>query len=99
MYRTSIIPEVLLTFSYIRDMSTVANGLYELEQRCIAAQVGQASDIAGELEGYVQSITWHVSDLQVGILPYADYTRKVSSQLGQYRFPSSSAFTFLWRYV
>ena len=88
---------MLLTFSYIRDMSTVANGLYKLEQRCIAAQVVQASDIAGELEGYVQSIAWHVSDLQVRT-PHAVYALQVSSRLGRYRFPSSSAFTFLWRY-
>ena len=90
--------EVLLTISNVRDLSKVTDGLYELEQRCIAAQVVQAGEIAGELEGYVQSITWHVSDLQVHT-PHAKYALEVSSRLGRYRFPSSSAFTFLWRYV
>ena len=66
---------MVLTYSHISDVSKVTDELHNLEQRFGVAQVIQASEISGELEGYVQSITWHMSDLQVSVLRPAFRTK------------------------
>ena len=89
---TSRSSKPVLTRSHISDMSKVADGLNVLESRFVVAQVTQASEISGELEGYVQSITWHVSDLQVSVLRPACRT-KVGLRAVRHRLLSTFAYT------
>ena len=62
---------LLLTFSDIRNVTAVANQVYSLEERSAVHRALRADEINGDLEGFIQSITWHVSDLQVTSLPMA----------------------------
>ena len=62
---------LLLTVSDIRSITEVANQVYSLEERSAVHRALRADEINGDLEGFIQSITWHVSDLQVRLLPIA----------------------------
>ena len=68
---------LLLTFPDFRNVTAVANQVYSLEERSKLHRALRADEINGDLEGFIQSITWHVSDLQVRSLPIAapDFTR------------------------
>ena len=68
---------LLLTFTDIRNVTVVANQVYSLEKRSAVHRALRADEINGDLEGFIQSITWHVSDLQVRSLPIAapDFAR------------------------
>ena len=68
---------LLLTFPDIRNIAVVANQVYSLEERSAVHRALRADEINGYLEGFIQSITWHVSDLQVRLLPIvvSDFTR------------------------
>ena len=68
---------LLLTFPDIRNVTAVANEMYALEERSAVHRALRADEINGDLEGFIQSITWHVSDLQVRLLPIAapDFAR------------------------
>ena len=68
---------LLLTFPDIRNIAVVANQVYSLEERAAVHRALRADEINGDLEGFIQSITWHVSDLQVRLLPIvvSDFTR------------------------
>ena len=60
---------LLLTFPDIRNVTVVANQVYSLEERSAVHRALRADEINGDLDGFIQSITWHVSDLQVRLLP------------------------------
>ena len=68
---------LFLTFTDIRNVTVVANQVYSLEERSAVHRALRADEINGDLEGFIQSITWHVSDLQVRLLPIvvSDFTR------------------------
>ena len=68
---------LLLTCPDIRNVTAVANQVYSLEERSEVHRALRADEINGDIEGFIQSITWHVSDLQVRSLPIAapDFTR------------------------
>ena len=83
---------LFLTAFHIRDMSKVKDGLQSLSERSSLGRAFQADEISGQLEGYVQTITWHISDLQVHIFRSA-LAIKMSSWLGWHRFPSICAYT------
>ena len=74
-----------LTCFYIRDISEVAEGVDKLEKKSNVGQAIRADKISEELEGYVQSITWHVSDLKVSVLG-AECAKNVGLRLLQHRF-------------
>ena len=62
---------LLLTFPDIRNVTEVAKQVYSLEERSKVHRALRADEINGDLEGFIQSIAWHVSDLQVTSLPMA----------------------------
>ena len=64
---------LLLTFPDIRNVTQVANQVYSLEKRSKVHRALRADEINGDLEGFIQSIAWHVSDLQVRSLPITAY--------------------------
>ena len=68
---------LLLTFPDISNVTAVASKVYSLEERSAVHRALRADEINGDLEGFIQSITWHVSDLQVRLLPIAapDFAR------------------------
>ena len=68
---------LLLTFPDIRNVEAVANQVYSLEEHSKMHRALRVDEINGDLEGFIQSIAWHVSDLQVRSLPIAapDFTR------------------------
>ena len=72
---TNIQSKPRLTSFHIRDISDVSKGVDLLESGSSVGQAFRADEIAGELEGYIQSITWHVSDLQVSVLRPAWHTK------------------------
>ena len=61
----------LLTFPDIRNIAVVANQVYSLEERSAIHRALRADEINGDLEGFMQSIAWHVNDLQVRSLRIA----------------------------
>ena len=62
---------LLLTFPEFRNVTAVAKQVYSLEERSRLHRALRADEINGDLEGFIQSIAWHVSDLQVTSLPIA----------------------------
>ena len=62
---------LLLTFLDIRNVTAVANQMYSLEEHSAVHRALRADEINGDLEGFMQSIAWHVNDLQVRSLRIA----------------------------
>ena len=62
---------LLLTFPDIRNVTEIAKQVYLLEESSNVQRALRADEINGDLEGFIQSIAWHVSDLQVTSLPIA----------------------------
>ena len=60
---------LLLTSPDIRNVTAVANEMYALEERSAVHRALRADEINGDIEGFIQSIAWHVSDFQVRSLP------------------------------
>ena len=64
MFTASHIPD-------IRNVTEIAKQVYSLEESSNVQRALRADEINGDLEGFIQSIAWHVSDLQVTSLPIA----------------------------
>ena len=62
---------LLLTSPDIRNVTEIAKQVYLLEESSNVQRALRADEINGDLEGFIQSIAWHVSDLQVTSLPIA----------------------------
>ena len=56
-----------LTSDHIRYIAEVQEDIESLGNSSSWSRAFQSDEISGKLEGYVQTITWHVGDLQVRI--------------------------------